>query len=82
MPYIQQNVHMMLDDEAFRTIEHVDNSLYVQEAVRKVVAGMLEISSAYMYNDAISKAWDADYEEPSVSSIGDAAPTIAFALLD
>ena len=53
MPYIQQNVHMMLDDEAFRTIEHVDNSLYVQEAVRKVVAGMLEISSAYMYNDAI-----------------------------
>ena len=52
-----------MEREAKEAHKQVPNPVYVQAAMQKAMSGMLELSMATMYKDAMSKAMEANYEK-------------------
>ena len=52
-----------MESEAKEAHKQVPNPDYTQAAMQKAMSGMLELSMATMYKDAMSKAVEANYEK-------------------
>ena len=52
-----------MESEAKVAHRNVPNPAYAQKAMQKAMSGMLELSMATMYKDAMSRAVEANYEK-------------------
>ena len=51
-----------MDSKAKEVERNINNPAYAQEAMKKAMTGMLKLSMATMYKDAMSKVVEADFE--------------------
>ena len=52
-----------MESEAKEAHRNVPNPAYAQKAMQKAMSGMLELSMATMYKDAMSRAVEANFEK-------------------
>ena len=60
---IKANIYDKMESKAKEAHRNVPNPAYAQKAMLKAMSGMLELSMATMYKDAMSKAVEANYEK-------------------
>ena len=60
---IKANIYDKMESEAKEAHCNVPNPVYAQKAMQKAMSGMLKLSMATMYKDAMSKAVEANFEK-------------------
>ena len=60
---IQFSLFDKMDSEAKEAEWQISNPAYAQQAMKKAMTGMLELSMATMYKDAMSKAVEDNFEK-------------------
>lgn len=60
---LQYQLFQTMETESRRAVERLADRTYRQEATMKAITGMLELSMANMYADAMNQAVEADYEK-------------------
>ena len=59
---IKANIFDKMESEAKEAHRNMPNPAYARAAMQKAMSGMLELSMATMYKDAISRAVEANFE--------------------